>query len=47
MFVFYLPLCGLENLYDAFNFKTLSGGVGLAPKNYTLILVMFSKIVLY
>ena len=37
----------MENLYDAFNLKTLSGGVGLAPKKYTLIVVMFSKIVVY
>ena len=47
MFVYYLPLCGVENLFDTFNLKRLSGGVGLTPKNYTLIFMMFSKIVLY
>ena len=39
-----LPLSDVKNLYFAFNLTTLPGGVGLAPKNDTLIVVMFSRV---
>ena len=39
-----LPLSDVKNLYFAFNLTTLPRGVGLAPKNDTLIVVMFLRV---